>query len=157
MPAAAGRAARPRRRDHRFGAEHVRAGDRTVARIDAVQVAALESLVNDATETGLLADLKSYPGRLGLETLLREITKLKLVRDLNLPSALFDGVSPRIVELWGARSTRAYRSDLLGSTRPVLLTLPATLCSARRTRSPTLSSIFSSVSFTRSCESTCWA
>ena len=87
----------------------------------------MESLVNDATETGLLADLKSYPGRLGLETLLREITKLKLVRDLNLPSALFDGVSPRIVELWGARSTRAYRSDLLGSTRPVLLTLPATV------------------------------
>ena len=107
--------------------------DRTVARLDADQVAALESLVNDGSETGLLADLKSDPGQLGLETLLREITKLKLVRDLNLPSGLFDDVSPRIVELWRARATRAYRSDLLGSTQPGRLTLIAALCSTRRT------------------------
>ena len=44
--------------------------DRTVARLDAAQGAALDSLVNDGSETGLLADLKSDPGQLGLETLL---------------------------------------------------------------------------------------
>jgi hypothetical protein len=59
--------------------------DRTTTSLDAAQVAALESLVNDGSETGLLVDLKSDPGQLGLETLLREIAKLKLVRDLNLP------------------------------------------------------------------------
>jgi Domain of unknown function (DUF4158) len=107
--------------------------DRTTTSLDAAQVAALESLVNDGSETGLLADLKSDPGQLGLETLLREIAKLKLVRDLNLPSGLFDDVSPRIVEQWRARATRAYRSDLLGSARPVRITLVAALCSTRRT------------------------
>jgi TnpA family transposase len=107
--------------------------DRTTVLLDAAQVAALESLVNDGSETGLLVDLKSDPGQLGLETLLREIAKLKLVRDLNLPSGLFDDVSPRIVEQWRARATRAYRSDLLGSAKPVRITLVAALCSTRRT------------------------
>ena len=68
-----------------------------------------------------------------METLLREITKLNLVRDLNLPSGLFDDMSPRIVEAWRARATRAYRSDLAGSSQPVRLTLIGVLCSTRRT------------------------
>ena len=107
--------------------------DRTVARLGTAQAAALESLVKDGSETALLADLKSDPGQLGLETLLREIAKLELVRGLDLPSGLFEGVSPRIVELWRARATRAYRSDLVGSPRPVRLTQVAALCSTRHT------------------------
>ena len=51
----------------------VQFSNRTLARLDAGQIDALERLVADATETGLLADLKSDPGQLGLETLLREI------------------------------------------------------------------------------------
>ena len=42
-------------------------------------------------------------------------------------------MSPRIVELWRARATRAYRSDLVGSPRPVRLTQVAALCSTRHT------------------------
>lgn len=93
--------------------------ERTAARLDATQAAALEALIDEGSEAGLLVDLKSEPGQLGLETLLREITKLNLVRDLNLPSGLFDDMSPRIVEAWRARATRAYRSDLAGSSQPV--------------------------------------
>jgi hypothetical protein len=46
----------------------------------------LEALVVDGSETGLLADLKADPGQLGLETFLREITKLGMVRALSLPA-----------------------------------------------------------------------
>jgi hypothetical protein len=59
--------------------------DQTLSRMDLERIDAIERLVADATETGLLAELKSDPGQLGLETLLREITKLNMVRSLNIP------------------------------------------------------------------------
>ena len=60
---------------------------RRVERLEPHRVEMLERLVDEATETGLLAELKTGPGQLGLETLLREITKLNMVRALNIPSA----------------------------------------------------------------------
>ena len=60
----------------------------------AQRVEALERLVDEASETGLLVELKSDPGQLGLETLLREISKLTMVRALNIPADLFEHVSP---------------------------------------------------------------
>jgi TnpA family transposase len=106
--------------------------DQTLSRMDLERIDAIERLVADATEIGLLAELKSDPGQLGLETLLREITKLNMVRSLNIPVKLFDSASPRTVEAWRARATRAYRSDLLASPQPVRVTLVAALCWSRR-------------------------
>jgi len=105
---------------------------RTVDRLEPHRVEALERLIGEATETGLLAELKSDPGQLGLETLLREITKLNMVRALNIPPALFERVSARTVEAWRQRATRSYRSDLLASPQPVRVTLVAALCWSRR-------------------------
>ena len=107
--------------------------DQTLARLSTVQVEALERIVHDATETGLLAELKGDPGQLGLETLLREIDKLATVRTLDIPADLFLGVTPKTVEAWRSRAARAYRSDLLASTLPVRVTLAAALCWSRRT------------------------
>jgi TnpA family transposase len=105
---------------------------RTVERLQPDRVELLERLIHEASETGLLAELKADPGQLGLETLLREITKLNLVRTLNIPQDLFDDVSPRVVEAWRQRATRSYRSDLLASPRSVRVTLVAALCWMRR-------------------------
>jgi TnpA family transposase len=105
---------------------------RTVERLQPGRVELLERLIDEATETGLLAELKADPGQLGLETLLREITKLNLVRTLNIPADLFEDVSPRVVETWRQRATRSYRSDLLASPQPVRVTLVAALCWVRR-------------------------
>jgi TnpA family transposase len=107
--------------------------NQTLARLSAVQVEALERIVHDATETGLLAELKGDPGQLGLETLLREIDKLAIVRALDIPADLFLGVTSKTVEAWRSRAARAYRSDLLTSPLPVRVTLTAALCWSRRT------------------------
>jgi TnpA family transposase len=104
----------------------------TVERLGAHRVQMLERLVDEATETGLLSELKSDAGQLGLETLLREITKLNLVRELDLPAGLFEEVSPRVVEAWRQRAARSYRSDLLESPQPVRVTLVGALCWSRR-------------------------
>ncbi|MFD1545982.1 DUF4158 domain-containing protein [Nonomuraea guangzhouensis] len=48
----------------------------------------------------VLAELKSDPGPLGLDTLLAEIGKLATARSLGLPDGVFSGVSDRIVAAW---------------------------------------------------------
>jgi hypothetical protein len=48
-------------------------------------------------EDGFLLELKSDPGRLGLETLLEEIVKLRRAKALGLPADLFGGYSDRLV------------------------------------------------------------
>lgn len=61
---------------------------RTVNRLSVESIARLEELVADGGEDdgpGMLAELKADPGRLGLETLLRELDKLERVRAVGLP------------------------------------------------------------------------
>jgi hypothetical protein len=99
-------------------------------------VDALEALVAEeggAPSSGrvLLAELKTDPGQVGLETLLREIDKLAAVRALGLPAGLFADASEKLVEGWRARAARSYPSDLRAAPRPVRLTLLAALCALR--------------------------
>jgi len=107
--------------------------DRTVARLGARCVERLEALVTceAGSGRGLLAELKADPGEVGLETLLREIDKLAVVRALQLPAALFADSSERLVDAWRARAARSYPSDLLAAPAPVRLTLLSALCWVR--------------------------
>ena len=68
----------------------------------------------------MLADLKSDPGPLGLDTLLAEIGKLSTVRALGLDESVFAGASDRIV------ADRAVRSLLSAGISPCYLTLGLT-------------------------------
>ncbi len=109
---------------------------RTLARLDTASVAALEGLVTEDAGTSssgrvLLAELKTDPGQVGSETLLREIDKLAAVRALGLPAGLFGDASEKQVEAWRARAVRSYPSDLRAAPRPVRLTLLASLCALR--------------------------
>jgi hypothetical protein len=66
-----------------------------------------------------------------LETLLKELEKLELVRALGLPSDLFADASEKLVVAWRARAAKLYPSDHRNSPQPIRLTLLAALCWVR--------------------------
>ncbi|MFC6010252.1 hypothetical protein [Nocardia lasii] len=80
---------------------------------------------------GLLAELKSDPGKVSLETLLREVDKLAAVRALALPADLFADASDKLVDGWRARAARSFPSDLRDMPDSIRLTLLAALCWVR--------------------------
>ncbi|WP_245974821.1 hypothetical protein [Thermomonospora umbrina] len=82
-------------------------------------------------EDGFLLELKSDPGRLGLETLLEEIVKLRRAKALGLPADLFGGYSDRLVASWRARAS--HPSDLAANRPPVRWALVAALAWSRTT------------------------
>ncbi len=84
-------------------------------------------------EAAFLAELKEDPGKLGMETLLKEISKLERVRAFGVPADLFDGFSDALVASWRARAAKLYPSDFRASSDPIQLTLLAALCWARVT------------------------
>jgi TnpA family transposase len=84
------------------------------------------------TSEGLLAEVRSDPGPLGLETLLSEIGKLETVRGLGLPEDLFGEKSDRLVAAWRSRAARMFPSDYLDCPEPVRYTLLAALCWVRQ-------------------------
>jgi hypothetical protein len=92
---------------------------RTVARLPAEVTARLEPLgrgdadvAGDENQRCCSAKLKADPARLGLETVLGEVTKLERVRALGVPADGFDGVSEWVVEVCQARASTEYPSDL---------------------------------------------
>jgi hypothetical protein len=91
----------------------------------------LESLLDGDASGSLLSTLKADPGPAGLEALLSEVEKLAAAQALDLPGALFDGVSEKVVSAWRARASRMYPSDFWEAPRPVRLTLLAALCHQR--------------------------
>lgn len=85
------------------------------------------------SEDGFLLELKSDPGRLGLETLLEEIVKLRRAKALGLAVDLFGGYSDRLVASWRARAMASHPSDFAANQPPVRLTLVAALAWSRTT------------------------
>jgi hypothetical protein len=99
------------------------------ARLGTVACDRLEDLLG---KPGLLAELKSDPGSLGLDTLLVEIGKLNTVRSLGLAKEVFAEISDRIVAAWRARASRMFPSDFAECSEPVRYTLLAALCWTRQ-------------------------
>jgi hypothetical protein len=114
----------------------------TVSRLSAEVAQSLWALIAEAGEPddededrpSFFTELKADPGKLGLETLLAEITKLKRVRAIGLPPDLFTDVAERRVARWRARCAVVFPSTLRRDhTPPVMLTLLAVLCCCRLT------------------------
>lgn len=107
----------------------------TVARLPAAAIDRLEQLTardEEATASaGVLAELKSDPGRPSLNTVLEEIDKLERVLALGLPPGLFADCSEKLIAAWRARAAAAYPSDLRAMPQPIRLTLLAVLCWSR--------------------------
>jgi hypothetical protein len=101
-----------------------------IERLSAMAIERLEQLLT-AEQDGVLAELKSDPGKPGLNTILEEVDKLERVRGLGLPVDLFADCSEKLIAAWRARAAAAYPSDLRVMPQPVRLTLLAVLCWAR--------------------------
>ena len=101
----------------------------TAGRLGPMTCGRLEDLLS---RPNVLAELKSDPGPLGLDTLLAEIGKLSTVRALGLDETVFAGASDRIVAAWRARAARMYPSDFADCPEPVRYTLLAALCWTRQ-------------------------
>jgi len=103
--------------------------EQVTGRLSAESTTALGELAKGTD--GFLAELKSDPGRLGLETLLEEIVKLRRAKALGLPADLFGGFSDRLVASWRARAMASHPSDFEANGEPVRLTLVAALAWSR--------------------------
>lgn len=79
-----------------------------------------------------LQELKEDPGSFQLDTLLAEIVKLERVKAIGLPTALFEGVSEKVVAGWRARAMKMYPSDFESAPAPIRITLLAALCQVRQ-------------------------
>ena len=80
----------------------------------------------------MLAELKSDPGPLKLDTLLVEIGKLATARFPGLGEAVFSEISDQIVAAWRGRAMRMYPSDFAACSPPGRNTLLAALCWTRQ-------------------------
>lgn len=88
--------------------------ERTVSRLSEEAVSSLEELVaadefeSDEGGADVFSELKTDPGPLGLETLLRETGKLERVRQIGLPEDLFADASEKLLASWRARAAQEY-------------------------------------------------
>lgn len=75
-----------------------------------------------------LHHLRMDPGRVGVETMLIEITKLRRLREMRLPVDLFSHLSPKVVRVYRQRASAETPSLLRAHPEPIRLTLLAALC-----------------------------
>ncbi|MEO0887656.1 MAG: Tn3 family transposase [Cyanobacteria bacterium J06634_6] len=75
-----------------------------------------------------LSYLKTDPGRLGLKSLLKEIEKLQHIRELELPSALFNHVASKLVQQYRRRASTEPPRELRRHPPAIRYTLVAAFC-----------------------------
>ena len=78
-----------------------------------------------------LHELRSDPGPASIETLEAELGKLSLLRELGLPSGLFDALAPRIVESYRRRVAVEEIFELRRHPEQIRLTLLSAFCHLR--------------------------
>lgn len=71
-------------------------------RLSAAAIDRLEELIT-ASQDGFLAELKSDPGRPGLNTILEKIDKRERLGSIGLPAGLFADCSEKLIAAWRAR------------------------------------------------------
>lgn len=78
-----------------------------------------------------LQHLRMDPGRVGLATMLEEMSKLRRIRELKLPDNLFPGLARKVLTVYRNRASIEEPSRLRAHPKPLRLTLLAVLCSMR--------------------------
>ncbi|WP_160692552.1 Tn3 family transposase [Clostridium sp. C2-6-12] len=88
----------------------------TFNRLSKESVVKMDTLINDLTSyeeietdsnensTISFSDLRADPGRIGLESVFKEVTKLKTIQQLNLPENLFINVPQKILKKYKLRA-----------------------------------------------------
>lgn len=87
-----------------------------------------EFKIEDVPDNSSLSfsELRDDPGRVGLESVLYEISKLKTIKLLDLPNDLFMNISPRILKKYKMRVVSEDICELRRHPKPVRYTLLAT-------------------------------
>ena len=78
---------------------------------------------NNDEDTISFSDLKSDPGRIGLESVLKEVTKLRTIHQINLPDNLFNNISQKILNKYKQRAVTEDLRELRRHSEPVRYTL----------------------------------
>ncbi len=81
--------------------------------------------------TNPLHHLRMDPGRVGLATMLEEMAKLRLIRELKLPADLFPNLSRKVLRVYRNRASIEEPSRLRAHPKAKRLTLLAALCFMR--------------------------
>ncbi|MBD2311078.1 Tn3 family transposase [Desertifilum sp. FACHB-1129] len=72
--------------------------------------------------------LKADPGRVGLDSLLKEIDKLETIRQLEFPENLFTQISPKVIHHYRQRASAEPPRELRRHPDPIRYTLVAAFC-----------------------------
>ena len=121
-----------------------------VARLKPGHVAGIEALlsasIDDDAETAAsttaargasrspedaLSAVKASPGNVSLATMIAEMRKLQIVRQVDLPPDVFTGIAANVVTAWRARAAVESPSHLARHDQPVRLVLLAALLHLR--------------------------
>jgi hypothetical protein len=110
----------------------------TIGRLDEKAKVSLDALLVEASpsegdqttdeEPVTLHTLRMDPGQVGVETLLKEVAKLRQIRALGLPKDLFSHLSPKVVRVYRQRASAEAPSHLRAHPDQIRYTLLAALC-----------------------------
>ncbi len=103
--------------------------DEAVARLHALVAVGVDE--EEGEGESVLGLITSVPGNVSLDSMLTEIRKLRAVRAIGLPAALFADIAPRVVAAWRARAAVESPSHLREHPEAVKLTLLAALMHTR--------------------------
>lgn len=90
-----------------------------------------ELILEKKLKTSDFAFLKTDPGPVGLDSFLTEIDKLKRIRQVGLPSNLFQGISAKVIQKYRQRAATESPYDIRQHPEPILYTLMAAFCLKR--------------------------
>lgn len=88
----------------------------------------LNNTSTSKTETSTWADLKTDPGRIGVESFQKEIAKLEIFRQLDLPADLFKKIPTKVLQIYKARVAVEHPRDLRRHPDAIRYTLFAAFC-----------------------------
>ncbi len=103
---------------------------RVAGRLGTGAVSRLEALVgtgDNGYDRDVLAELKTHPGNVSLDSMLAEVAKLSSARAVGLPAGLFADVAPKVVAGWRARAAVDSPSHLREHPQPTRLAMLAAL------------------------------
>ncbi|MCA1697930.1 MAG: Tn3 family transposase, partial [Actinobacteria bacterium] len=111
---------------------------RHITGIEALLKASVDLDVEETTGIGepesnedALSAVKASPGNVSLATMIEEMRKLQIVRQVDLPDDLFAGIAANVVAAWRARAAVESPSHLARHDQPVRLVLLAALLHLR--------------------------
>ncbi|MBY0155386.1 Tn3 family transposase [Cytobacillus firmus] len=110
-----------------FNATYNKLSKPTLAKLDSLieSIADMEDTTEENSPTDSLSfnELKSDPGRVGLDTVFKELQKLRTIRQLNLPHDLFKEIPPKIIRKYRQRTATEDISALRRHPEPIRYTL----------------------------------